>query len=272
MTPHFISLGAGVQSSVMALMAAAGELTPMPIGAVFANTKHEPKAVYEWLRWLTPRLPFPVYRVSRGDLWASATTVRTTRDGERTYIQTGIPIYFLTEDGDGAVRRGIGRRACTRDFKIAVLHRKVKRLLGVKRVPKDSPCLAEMWVGISLDEAQRAKASTNSWLRLRYPLLEQQMSREDCLDWMADRKLPPPPRSACTFCPFRSDESWLALTPEERTDVARKEKELQRAYAKASAVKGIPYFHASRVPFEQVKFDNSIKQKFSPECEGMCGR
>jgi hypothetical protein len=34
-----ISLGAGVQSSVMALMAAEGELTPMPDCAIFSDTQ-----------------------------------------------------------------------------------------------------------------------------------------------------------------------------------------------------------------------------------------
>jgi hypothetical protein len=44
-----VSLGAGVQSTTMALMAAHGELTPMPDAAIFADTGWEPKAVYEHL-------------------------------------------------------------------------------------------------------------------------------------------------------------------------------------------------------------------------------
>jgi hypothetical protein len=47
-----ISLGAGVQSTTMALMAAHGELTPTPDFAVFADTGNEPAAVYEHLKWL----------------------------------------------------------------------------------------------------------------------------------------------------------------------------------------------------------------------------
>ncbi|ANS02942.1 hypothetical protein [uncultured Mediterranean phage uvDeep-CGR0-AD1-C123] len=43
-----ISLGAGVQSSVMALMAAHGEL-PIPECAIFADTQFEPRQVYEHL-------------------------------------------------------------------------------------------------------------------------------------------------------------------------------------------------------------------------------
>lgn len=43
-----LSLGAGVQSSTLLLMACAGEL-PRPDVAVFADTGWEPSAVYRWL-------------------------------------------------------------------------------------------------------------------------------------------------------------------------------------------------------------------------------
>ena len=59
-----LSLGAGVQSSTLALMAMQGEVEPMPDCAIFADTGDEPKAVYEWLKWLETQLPFPVYHVS----------------------------------------------------------------------------------------------------------------------------------------------------------------------------------------------------------------
>jgi len=59
--PHVISLGAGVQSSTMALMAAHGEIHPMPDCAVFADTQVEPQSVYRWLDWLEKQLPFPVH-------------------------------------------------------------------------------------------------------------------------------------------------------------------------------------------------------------------
>lgn len=41
---HIISLGAGVQSSVMALMAAAGEITPMPEYASTPFPSSSPRA------------------------------------------------------------------------------------------------------------------------------------------------------------------------------------------------------------------------------------
>ncbi len=65
---NILSLGAGVQSSTLALMAAKGEISPMPDCAIFADTGWEPKRVYDWLDWLESQLPFPVYRVSKGNI------------------------------------------------------------------------------------------------------------------------------------------------------------------------------------------------------------
>ena len=57
---NVLSLGAGVQSTVMALMAAEGEITPMPDCAIFADTQFEPESVYTHLDWLETQLPYPV--------------------------------------------------------------------------------------------------------------------------------------------------------------------------------------------------------------------
>ena len=46
---QILSLGAGVQSSTLALMAARGEITPMPDASVFADTQAEPPSA-EWRR------------------------------------------------------------------------------------------------------------------------------------------------------------------------------------------------------------------------------
>jgi hypothetical protein len=274
---NVISLGAGVQSSTMALMAAHGEITPMPDCAIFADTQHEPKAVMVWLDWLEKQLPYPVYRVTRGDLWKSATTVRRTRDGKRTYIKTAIPVHMVASGGDA----GIAMRTCTFDYKIDVINRKIQELLGVKRITKKYGVLAKVWIGISTDEAKRMKPHRKPWAESRWPLIEIGMSRADCLVWMEKKGYRLPPRSACTFCPFRDDESWLALTPQEFGDAVEKEKELQAAYAETTEIVSVPYLHQSRVPLSEVQFKpGRMKEKrdqitmfsdFNSECEGMCG-
>jgi hypothetical protein len=69
-----LSLGAGVQSSTLALMAARGDLPPgfaQPTAAVFADTGWEPASVYRHLHWLIEAigsiLPIHIVRGMRPD-------------------------------------------------------------------------------------------------------------------------------------------------------------------------------------------------------------
>jgi hypothetical protein len=65
---RILSLGAGVQSSALALMIEKGEV-PMVTAAIFADVKGEPKAVYEWLAYLKTQITkFPIYTVTWRDL------------------------------------------------------------------------------------------------------------------------------------------------------------------------------------------------------------
>ena len=61
-----LSLGAGVQSSTLLLMAVAGELELDH--AIFADTGHEPEPVYRWLEYLqrVSTIPIHVVRDGRG--------------------------------------------------------------------------------------------------------------------------------------------------------------------------------------------------------------
>ena len=61
-----LSLGGGVQSSVMALMAGEGAFDHTPDCAIFADTRWEPPSVYEHIEWLAGQLRFPLYVVDNG--------------------------------------------------------------------------------------------------------------------------------------------------------------------------------------------------------------
>lgn len=123
---HIISLGAGVQSSTMALMAAAGEITPMPKCAIFADTQAEPKSVYVWLDWLEKKLPFPVYRVTAGNLEEDSLRIRQRKDGLGSWVPSGVPHYSTNADGS----KGHGPRQCTGDFKLNPLLKEQRRLVA----------------------------------------------------------------------------------------------------------------------------------------------
>lgn len=268
---HIISLGAGVQSSTMALMAAAGEITPMPTAAIFSDTAAEPRKVYEWLDWLETQLPFPV--------------IRTMKDGDERGLRgnildaieggwfAGAP--FFTESLTGG-REGRLRRQCTREFKIDPIKQQIRRMLGLakgERAP--NRIMAVSWIGISTDEIARMKPSQEHYIEKRHPLIELGMSRQDCIRWMRERYGKTPPKSSCTFCPYHDDALWRDMKlhdPESWADAVDIDRRIR------NGVRGTTqklYLHRSMTPLDQVDFRNAADagqiSLFDDDCEGMCG-
>lgn len=269
---HILSLGAGVQSSTMALMAACGEIMPMPRAAIFADTQGEPKSVYDWLDWLEKQLPFPVHRVTAGSLMKREMEIVRSKKSGRLYRKNKIPAFVLKPDG----KKGLLGRQCTMDFKIIPLIRKTKEIIGIKRAVKDIRAI--VWIGISSDEAHRMKPSRETYIENRWPLIDIPMSRTDCLEWMTKHGYPEPPRSACTFCPFHSDDEWLNLknnSPKEFQGAVDFERALTEAHKNQEVLLGTPFLHNSCVPLDEVKFKGDEGRKqislFGNECEGLCG-
>jgi hypothetical protein len=243
-------------------MAAHGEIAPMPDCAIFADTQWEPKAVYDHLHWLTSGnvLPFPVHVVTAGNL-RTAILNRSNTTGGRV---AAVPWFMRMPNGDDAM----GRRQCTKEYKLRPVQRKVVELLGGR--PKAG---AEVWIGISTDEAIRCKPSRVQYIVNRWPLLERRMNRNDCLRWLERNGYPIAPKSSCIGCPFHSDDQWRALRdmPDEWRDAI----EVDEAIRLQPGFKGEQYMHRSLVPLAEVDLstpeDHGQLDLFNNECEGMCG-
>jgi len=277
---NVLSLGAGVQSSCLALMAAKGEITPMPDFAVFADTQAEPQSVYDWLDWLEGQLPFPVYRVTKGNLTEESLKVRVSAgNGKKnkgdTYIRKIIPLFGIEKNGKKTAAIG---RACTADYKIQPIMSLIRNKCGVKNGQKNFT--VTQWIGISYDEIQRMKESPKKWMQNRFPLIEKKMRRHDCLQWMKNNGYPEPPRSACYYCPFHSDTEWRRLRDEEPEYFQKAidfDKEIRTVFIENDKYTHMEvYLHNSCKPLDEIDFD-SDEQKgqmvwdFQAECEGMCG-
>lgn len=300
---RILSTGAGVQSSTLALMATHGDIEPIDFG-IFADTQSEPKEVMKWLDWLETKVNFPIYRVTRGSLYEDQLTLRIS--GNRTCVKGKIPAYVkgLSPDwpyydvDEASPRReelikfnnefmgppkykdsiGMFGRKCTSDYKISVIEKKVKELLGINRFSKKNPHMVDQLIGISVDEAQREKPSKRSEIKHVFPLLDLYMTRNDCLNWMKNHGYPEPPKSACIFCPFHSDAMWEEVkASDEWESVVNFERELQRLSALDTVTRGIPFLHRDCVPIDQVMFKPKTNNKlhqfdlFGNECSGMCG-
>jgi hypothetical protein len=272
---HIISLGAGVQSSTMALMFAHGELTPMPDCAIFADTGAEPRYVYDWLDWLETKLPFPVHRVAYGNLRDDLTAGRGNSISGAGHIAQ--PPFFVRSPDGRAV--SMLRRKCTQSYKIVPIERKVRELAGLAKGQMGPKVVAvTQYIGISYDEALRMKPSQTRWIVHRWPLVDLEMRRLDCERWMAANDYPKPQKSACTFCPYHDDAHWRDMKrdhPEAFAEAVAMDETIRGGWLKQFGIDEDAYVHRSLKPLAEIDFrgakDFGQVSLFEDECEGMCG-
>jgi hypothetical protein len=126
---RILSLGAGVQSSALALMIEKGEV-PMVDAAIFADVKGEPKAVYEWLAYLKTQITkFPIHVVTWRNLKQD---ILDATKGE----YKAFPAPFFTKNVETG-KKGMLRRQCTADYKIKPVVQKLEICLIWKRERKE---------------------------------------------------------------------------------------------------------------------------------------
>jgi len=261
-----ISLGVGVQSSTMLLMAAKGEL-PNVDCAIFADTGYEPKSVYNYLNLLKKIVKFPIYQVSKGNI--KNDIINSIKNN------TKFPTApFFTQNAITG-KKGMLRRQCTFDYKISVIRKKLRELCNVgyrKRFPKDK--YIEQWIGISTDEIQRMKPARDPYILNRHPLIEMNMSRQDCINWMKKNEFPLPEKSACIMCPYHNDAYWHFMKterPSEFADAVQFDKNIRTG---AKNIKDNLFLHRSCKNLDEVEFDKKENDKqldmFNNECEGLC--
>ena len=266
-----LSLGAGVQSSCLALMAERGEYgLTRPDIAIFADTGWEPPAVYDHLEWLKSQLSYEVVVVDNGNIRDNILEGKMPNGSNFL----GIPAYITNPDGS----KGILRRQCTSYYKTDPIHRHLRQILELtpgRRAPKDVQ--VEMWLGISVDEAVRQKPGKEEWVTKRYPLMEQNLSRAQLYNWFKtnypDRNLP---SSSCIGCPYHNDSMWKNLKekdPQSFQDAVFIDRALRDVPAIRNMVNGTAYLHKSRIPLSEVDFSyvTDYDDLMLEECEGLCG-
>lgn len=287
-----LNLGAGVQSTTLFLMAHEGTLDIDH--AVFADTQEEPEAVYQHLAWLrTVPAPVPVLHVAtKGKLGDHLLEGINSTGGRFASIPCFTAKHHTLRQQREACNEGIVQRQCTKEYKVEVVERVIRRdILGLKprqRIPKGTAI--QQLFGISADEKGRAKritvrfAEDKPWAMPVFPLIEMGMTREDCKAWLKGRVPHETPRSACVFCPYKSAEEWLRTKSQPA--------EWARAVAIDNAIREPGrvvnrnmdlslYLHRQCIPLEMVDLESQAEKerekKRRPlwdvlDCgEGMCG-
>jgi hypothetical protein len=245
-----LSLGWGVQSFTLAAMVALGELEPVD-AAIHADTTHESILTYEFAQRWTGWLQCNSVKVI---------TVSESIAAERVWSGEMIPAYTSNSLGEN----GQAFRTCTQRWKIIPMRRWIQANRNGEPV--------EQWLGISLDEFQRMKDSDVKYITNRWPLIENKITRADCIKWLEEHELEVPPKSACTFCPYHNTAEWQRIKGsqadwKEAVDVDRAIRNARPPYQL--------FVHPARKPLEEIDFRTQEEKGqlslWDQECSGICG-
>ena len=276
-----LSLGGGVQSVALYLLAATGDerLGESPDVAIFADTGWEPNLVYETIAVLKERfheiLPIEVVKQSEeSNLYLDTLYGCQPHPDGKACLK--IPVWLEGKDG-----KGQWGRDCTGDYKIAPILKQLRATIGMPpRTKVPNGTRAEMWLGISTDEVSRIRPNREWWVTNRYPLIsEMKWSRTDCAAYLAEHHPDiPVGRSACIGCPYHGDAEWARLVrtePEAVEKAIALDEKLRRKEAPGHRlVEAVPYLHRSRTPLREAlaALTPSVEgEGMGENCEGYCG-
>lgn len=264
---RIISLGWGVQSFALAAMSALGML-PKVDAAVHADTGHERAETYalaeKWTPWLEER----------------GVRVITVRCPDNNFIRPwgktiGLMIAAHTCWPDGR-SSGMTHRQCTREWKIRPVRRWCADELK-RRGQNKTPGIVEQWIGITLDEIERMRASSGvKYVALAYPFVEhldRPWTRNMVIRWLTENGLEIPVKSSCIFCPYHDRQTWRDIQLSGNGDW-EKVLEVDRAI-RNKRLGYLCYLTAQRKPLNECDFRSQEEHGQltlweAEECSGMC--
>lgn len=268
-----LALGGGLGSTTLGLMAAHGEITPQPDVSFYCGTA-DPRATVEHVDWLASgnMMPFPVQKLKRGDITSDVLRAANNR------VRVDNPPFYTLKGGE----KGQLKRGCTQAYKISLM-RAAARKLYLERYGKLSPGCVVMWIGITADEAVRFTTDHPKYIIHRYPFLERAtnpnggtglwMTARDCEKWLAKHEYPIPTKSACVFCPYRSNKNWRLIrdNPEEWQRAIEVDRAIRNGIGDTAA--DALFVHRDCVPLEEANIDepDGLPDMFNGECGGVCG-
>lgn len=261
-TIRVLSLGAGVQSTTLALMACDGTLPGLD-AAIFSDTGWEPAGVYRQVDLIEAELAkagIPLHRVSAGNLRRDV----VSPNGRFATLP------WFTKNPDGS--QGKGMRQCTREYKLDPIMRKCRELLGAKPPQFRSVRrgrVAEQWIGFSTDEIGRVNdRRENLYTTKRYPLLDLGMSRKDCRRWLEHVGWGHTVKSACIGCPMHGNAQWRELRdnhPDEWADAVDFDRQIRKGGVgrrPGDVIRGEAFLHRSMVPLDIAPIDKIERKEY----------
>jgi len=251
-----ISLGLGIQSTAMYLMSSLGHIDRADY-AIFADPGAELPDTYRLWEdinaWAKKNNGIPLIRIKK-----SLYDDIIGNKGERL---ASIPAFTKSQ--------GIVRRQCTKEYKIEVVVREVRKLHKLRKGQRMKP--TQMFLGISLDEIQRMKESLLYNIEYKYPLIDSGITRSNCIEFLEQHSFYDIKKSACVFCPYHSNRAWKEIKqnyPEEWEKVIKVDRAIRDSSNRG--VEDELYLHVQRVPIDEAYLQEDQEELFMCE-EGYCG-
>jgi len=244
-----LSYGGGKQTIAIVTLILEGKL-PKPDVIVFADTSREVATTHEYLNKIVqPALKKIGLQVEIcGHEYANWDIVKGAGDA--------ILLPAFTRQ-NGSV--GKMPTFCSDEWK----QRPIRRWLKEKGITD-----TDVWLGISLDEAERMKSSGLNWYRHVYPLIEiTPMHRSQCVTQIQKFGWEVPHKSRCWMCPNQSPEAWKQMKKLDNGDFTKAvelEKELRMTDEHI-------YFHPLAIPLEQAVEQSELQSDMFDGCDsGYC--
>lgn len=205
-----LSYGGGVQSTAMIFLMIEGKL-PIPDIIIHSDTGSEmpyTEDIILDMKILVENklgIPFEIVTAKQGKLH------------EAYFEKNAVPV--------------VGIRSCTVNFKILPQRRRIREIVG----KGNGKLLAECWLGITTDESKREVESNLKWIGNKFPLLELNYSRDDCIEINKKYNFEVK-KSGCFVCPY-GGKKWFIKLYQEHPDLfdicLELEKNYQKKYGKS---------------------------------------
>lgn len=190
-----VAYGGGTNST--ALLVGLHERQQRPDLILFADTGGEKPQTYEHVRVVSQwceSIGFP----------AIVTVQSQNRAGE----------YYTLEqrclDNKMLPSIAYGFKACSEKHKRRPQDKYVTNWPEAKRVWAEGQKIIKL-IGYDADESRRAKIQDDNRYIYKYPLIEWDWGRDECMEAIARAGLPQPGKSACFFCPSSKKAEVLEL-------------------------------------------------------------
>jgi len=243
MKNRFLSYGAGMQTFALLVMAEHGDIEIDEV--VFADTGAEHPETYDHIEKVAKPIcerigiPFTTVRMSKTVddishlttdqieqykkmlLVTSQLETRTKKivaRAEYSYVN-GIRKRTVTSLRDEIIARrrvpsiNPSTRWCTSDAKIVPIYKGFIRP-AQKRGEYEKPATAI--IGLGYEELTRMYKPHLTEYTVEYPLIDQKMKRQDCVEYVKRHGYESPPKSGCYFCPFQGIGQWKQLREKHR--------------------------------------------------------